>query len=187
MTESASTFIRYLTDLKNRDRGAFAHLRRSLGFEPGAYPPSYPYVERFVGTDKRADDPWRKALYLTAGLFAYHSMNSDSTSLAAALGKVGRARGSASVELRFIALLGCEPENLRQLLRQAVSLLAADGVSCDYTGLLNDLAPWFKPWNFEGRDRLRQRWARDFYRNYDTHARAADELSTLADATDSTT
>ena len=63
MSELARSFIAHLTGLKEHDRGAFAHLKRSLGFEPGAYPRAYPYVERFVGEDRHADDPWRKALY----------------------------------------------------------------------------------------------------------------------------
>ena len=103
-----------------------AHLRRSLGFAPGAYPRAYPYVERFVGPDRHANDPWRKALYLAAGLFALHPEHRAGDTLASALGHLARVRESASIEQRFIALLGADPEGLPNLLRQAVSLLAAD-------------------------------------------------------------
>lgn len=174
MSEHAQSFISHLIGIRERDRGAFAHLRRSLGFAPGAYPPSFPYVERFVGADKHADDPHRQAMYLTAGLFAFHPLHREGTSLAAALGQVGRSRESASVEQRFIALLNAEPESLPAMLRQSISLLAADGIGLDYARLLDDLARWFNPWNLEARDRLRQRWARDFYRAYDPHAASAD-------------
>ena len=98
MSEYAQAFINHLIAIKEHDRGAFAHLRRSLGFEPGAYPRAYPYVERFVGVEKHADDPWRKALYLTAGLYAFHPQHSQNTSLAAAFGRLARQRGSASLE-----------------------------------------------------------------------------------------
>ena len=72
MSDHAQSFIAYLIGLKDSDRGALAHLKRSLGFDPGAYPRAYPYVERFVGADQHAEAPWRKAMYLAAGLFAGH-------------------------------------------------------------------------------------------------------------------
>jgi CRISPR system Cascade subunit CasB len=178
MSEHAQSFINHLIELKDRERGAFAQLKRSLSFDPGAYPRAYPYVERFVGAEKHADDPWRKALYLTAGLFAFHPMHKPSASFAAAFGELGRARDSASIEQRFIALLGAEPESLPTLLRQAISLLAADGLGCDFASLLDDLARWLNSYDREGRDRLRQRWARDFYRTYDgNYASASDTTS----------
>jgi CRISPR system Cascade subunit CasB len=174
MSDHAQSFIAHLSGLAEMDRGALAHLRRSLGFEPGTYPRAYPYVERFVGADKHANDPWRKALYLTAGLFARHSEHRDGESLASALGRLAHDRESASIEQRFIALLGTGPEGLPNLLRQATSLLAADGYPYDYARLLDDLGVWLRPLDSEGRDRIRQRWARDFYRSYDAAPDNAD-------------
>lgn len=176
MSEHAQSFIAHLATLKEHDRAAFAHLKRSLGFEPGAYPRAYPYVERFVGAHKRAEDPWRKALYLTAGLYAFHPQHSPETSLAAAFGRLARQRGSASLEQRFIALLGTEPESLPPLLRQIVSLLAADKLGCNYARLLDDLTRWFDAFDTSDerkRDRVRQNWARDFYRAYEPSAAIA--------------
>jgi CRISPR system Cascade subunit CasB len=144
-----------------------AHLRRSLGFDPGAFPRAYPYIERFVGPERHAEDPWRKALYLVAGLFALHPQHRQGETLASALGQLAHARESTSIERRFIALLGAEPEGLPDLLRQVVSLLAADDCAFDYVRLLDDLGIWLRPFGGAGRDRLRQRWARDFYRAYD--------------------
>lgn len=184
MSAHARSFITHLIGLRDSDRGALAHIKRGLGFDPGAYPPAYPYVERFVGADRHADDPRRQALYLTAGLFAFHPQHREGTSLAAALGRIGRERESESIEKRFIALLGAEPESLPALLRQSVSLLAADGVDCDYVSLLDDLARWLDPWNLEARDRLRQRWARDFYRAYDPHTASAEDADTASLATE---
>ncbi len=179
MSEHAQSFVAYLIELAQRDRGALAHLRRSLGFAPGAYPPAYPSVERFVGQDRHANDPRRKALYLTAGLFALHPEHRTGTSLSAALGHLARARDSASIEQRFIALLGAEAERVPTLLRQAVSLLAADGHPCDYVRLLDDLDILFRLIDSETHDRVRQRWARDFYGAYDgiPDALAADSAS----------
>lgn len=184
MSAHAQSFVTYLIGLKDRDRGAFAHLKRSLGFDPGAYPPAYPYVERFVGADIHADDSRRKALYLTAGLFAFHPQHGEGTSFAAALGRAGRLRESESIEHRFIALLGAESDSLPTLLRQSISLLATEGIGYDYIALLDDLTRWFDPWNLEARDRLRQRWARDFYRTYDPYAASPDDADTASLATE---
>lgn len=178
MSESARSFIDHLARLKESDRGALAYLKRSLGFEPGAYPPAYPYVERYVGADKHAEDPWRKALYLTAGLFALNPKHQTGVSFATTLGKLGQQRSSASIEQRFIALLGAEPQSLPTLLRQAMSLLAADGHFCDFASLQDDLARWLNPHAHEQRDRLRQQWARDFYRTYDHGSAPADDIPT---------
>jgi len=186
MSEHAQSFMAYLIGLKDSDRGALAHLKRSLGFEPGAYPRAYPYIERFVGADKHADDPLRRAMYLAAGLFALHPLHHEGVSFASAFGRIGRARDSASVEQRFIALLGADPESLSTLLRQSVSLLAADGQSCDYVGLLEDLTLCLNPFKPEARDQLRQRWARDFYRAYDPHAASTDDADTPLPEAEST-
>jgi CRISPR system Cascade subunit CasB len=180
MSDHARSFITHLIGLRENDRGALAHLKRSLGFDPGAYPRAYPYVERFVGADKHADDPWRRALYLTAGLFALHPIHHDGVSFATALGRVGRSRDSSSIEQRFIALLGAEPDSLPTLLRQSISLLAADGQGCDYASLLGDLSRWLDSFRPETRDQLCQRWARDFYRAYEPHSAPEEGAEALA-------
>jgi CRISPR system Cascade subunit CasB len=186
MSDHARSFIDYLSALSGRDRGALAVLRRSLTFEPGTYPAAYPYVERFVGADRYADDPRRLALYLTAGLYAMHPKHQVENSFAAAFGNISQRRDRkasaygdsnsrrGSMEQRFIALLSAEPQGLPTILRQATSVAAADGCGFDYIRLLDDLSRWLNPLGFEDRDRLRQRWARDFYRAYDGKADDAD-------------
>lgn len=178
MSEQAQSFITYLSMLKEHDRGAFAHLKRGLGFAPGAYPPAYPYVERFVGADKHAEDPRRKALYLTAGLFALHPKHIIGISFGTAFGKVAYRRKlatkSESLEKRFVALLGSESESISTLLRHSISLLSADEQGFDYAVLLTDLASWLNPFDLDYRDHLRQRWARDFYRAYEPFSASAE-------------
>ena len=166
MSQHSQKFIDYLLKLAEHNRGALAILRRSLGFESGGYPPAYPYIEVFVGEDREASDPYRRALYLAAGLFALHPLHSETTSFASAFGESASKRGSGSIEKRFIALLGAEPENLANYLRQAISLLAADRLPLNYARLSDAIALWFKAGNYERRDKLRQEWARDFYRAY---------------------
>jgi CRISPR system Cascade subunit CasB len=162
MSNHVEQFIEHLNRLRQRDRGALATLRRSLSFAPGAYPPAYAYVERFVGTDRKANDSFRLALYLVAGLYAMHpEVGADS--LATGLAKLMLQRESASIESRFLALLGADPENLSDYLRHVVTLFAADNQGIDYAELFADLAVWLNPYATEKRDQVRQKWARDFY------------------------
>ena len=178
MSEYAQSFVAHLEQLNQRDRGALAALRRSLAFEPGAYPPAYPFVERFVSPERHARDASRLALYIVAGLYALHPHHGGK-SLASSLGALVRERESGSIEQRFIALLGADAENVAVYLRQIVSLLG-DERPLDYALLLRDLTVWLSPFDSERRDRVRQRWARDFYRATAVEARPADAISTSA-------
>jgi CRISPR system Cascade subunit CasB len=63
-----------------------------------------------------------------------------------------------SVERRFIDLLDADPTDLPYKLRQAVSLLAANGVGLDWQLLFSHLRHWGHP------DRwVQKRWARGFW------------------------
>lgn len=164
MSEHATAFVAHLQRLKESDRGALATLRHSLAFEPGSYPKAFPYVERFVGSALHERDARRLALYAVAGLFARHP-DHKAQSFASAFGELMRSRNSESIEKRFIALLGADAENIVDYLRQAVSLLAAEGIGCDYARLLDDLSCWMNPIiDAPERNRVRRHWARDFYR-----------------------
>lgn len=164
MSDFAQDFVAHLIQLRERNAGALAELRRSLSFALGAHVKAFPYAERFVARDSHPQDAQRLALYLSAGLFALHPHPAP-RSLAAAFGELMHRRGSDSIEKRFIALLGADAENLADYLRQTISLLAADDIGLDYAALLNDLRFWLNPrLDPEVRDCIRQRWARDFYR-----------------------
>lgn len=166
MSEHAEKFIAHLIALDGKDRGAMAALRHSLTFEPGSYPRAFPYVERFAGEAVHERDARRLALYAVAGLFARHPRQQPQ-SFAAAFGELMRMRSrpgesNKSIEGRFVALLSADAENVVEYLRQAMSLLATEGIGCDYTRLLDDLSQWLSP--KLDPSCLRQRWARDFYR-----------------------
>ena len=61
-------FIEWLEGLNQKDTKVRAVLRRSLAFDPGAFPPAYPYVEPFVRNER---DEWKREMhYLVAGLWA---------------------------------------------------------------------------------------------------------------------
>lgn len=179
MSDFAEKFIDHLQALQQRDRAAMAILRRSLAFAPGTYPPAYPYVERFVAAGKSAVDAGRLALYVTAGLLALHPAQGAQT-LSASLGALMRQRDSASIESRFVALLGADAGNLPDYLRQVVSLLAADDLPVNYVALLDDLSLWLNPYlDPERRDRIRQQWARDFYRELDSQSTPENNTSAI--------
>lgn len=173
MSEHSQRFIKHLQVLQQKDLGALAALRHSMAFEPGAYPKAFPYVERFAGDAAHERDARRLALYAVAGLFARHPMPA-SQSFASAFGELMRRRSkptepNASIENRFVALLGADAENIVDYLRHAIALLDAEQIGCDYERLLDDLSSWMNPaLDPARRDRLRQRWARDFYRAADT-------------------
>lgn len=164
MSELESNFLAHLQRLKERDRGALARLRHSLAHAPGTDPQVYPYIEPFVGGDWHALDSRRMALHLGAGLFALNPVHSEERSLAETFGATAKARESGSLELRFMALLGASPEQFPALLRQIVNLL--DGQGYDQVRLFEDLKTWLHTMASDHRDRLRQTWARDFYRHF---------------------
>jgi CRISPR system Cascade subunit CasB len=162
MSEFSMNFVNRLQGLCTRNRGALAILRRSLSFAPGAFPPAYPYVERFVGTKRKANDPFRLALYLVAGLYATHPKLSGD-SFAAAMGELAVRRQSNSIENRFLALLGADAENLGKYLRPALALFAIEDQGINYAALLDDVSVWLDRYATEKREYIRQRWAREFY------------------------
>lgn len=162
MNDYAENFIQHLTVLGERDRGALATLRHSLAFEPGTYIKAFPYVERFVGASQHERDGRRLALYAVAALYARHPYQHPQ-SFASAFGVLYRQRESApSIENRFIALLEADAENIFDYLRQAIGLLAAGDIGVNYISLMTDLSFWMC--SGTNIDRVRQRWARDFYR-----------------------
>ncbi|WP_204353615.1 type I-E CRISPR-associated protein Cse2/CasB [Salinisphaera orenii] len=163
-TDGAS-FVSHLIELAAHDRAALAALRQSLAFDPGDFPKACPLIEPLVDPQWLSHDARRRARYLVAGVFALNPIISQEQSLAAALGAVARQRDSESIEDRFVALMGADAENIADHLRQAARLVAADGFAYNPAWLLSDLSIWLNSraepaWM----DRLRRRWARDFYR-----------------------
>lgn len=153
-----SGFIERLESCSANDTKVKAVLRRSLAFDPGEYPPAYPYVEPFV---KDEDNSWRREVhYLVAGLWAMHWREGRSGA-AMSFGKACAVHydgGSASTERRFISLLDADRDQLPHRLRQMVALLKEQPI--DFSDLLKNLLYW----NDE-RKRTQNAWARAFYRN----------------------
>ena len=164
-----SPFIEWLEGLNAKDTKVRAVLRRSLAFDPGAFPGAYPYVEPFV---KGEDKEWyRKAHYLVAGLWAQHWREGQTGSLLS-LGKASADHqfksGSTSTERRFIALLDADQEQLSHRLRQMIALLKEQSI--DFEDLLKGVLYWN-----DDQKRVQNAWARDFYRNLSSETNSIKE------------
>lgn len=146
-----------LEEWNARDTRVRAVLRRSLGFEPGSYPPGFPYVEWSLSED---DGHWRRTVaYLVAGLWAQHwrEGRGKGTSIGVACSLMLRGEsGSSSVEKRFIQLLDADEEQVPYRLRQMVALLKNHDL--DFERLHMDLLGWGHSKKF-----VQSRWAREFY------------------------
>jgi CRISPR system Cascade subunit CasB len=162
MSTPGQPFVEWLVRLSHDDRRAMAILRRSLAFEPGDFPAAFPYIEPFVPATTRGEHI-REALYLLGGLFALHPEHASTHSIARELARVAAARNSGSIEQRFLTLLASDEATIAQRLRQLVTLVATDGAPIDYVELLADLYQWMDPYGHAARDRIRRRWARQFY------------------------
>lgn len=155
-----STLIEELAGRSRKESKVRAVLKRSLAFDPGTYPPTFPYVEHRLKDD---DGEWkRKVYYLVAGLWAMHWQDRDGgvgQSLANACRMLYSANDqSPSIERRFIALIDADSEQLTYRLRQMVALLKEYEI--DFNNLSKDLLSWNHPDKF-----VQINWAKEFYRN----------------------
>lgn len=174
-----SEFIEWIEEISGKDSRVRAVLRRSLAFEPGCFPPAYPYVEPFL---KNEENTWRRDMYyLVAGLWALHQREGRigaRLSLGTACAdfdsekrkKLSRddRKKPTSTEQRFIALLDADRDQLPYRLRQMVALLK--DFNLDFAALLwdSETKTGLLNWNDEQK-RTQNRWARDFYRKIDNN------------------
>lgn len=167
-----SAYLDWLDEINKRDARVRAVLRRSLAFDPGAFPAAYPYIEPFLKED---DSHWRRRVhYLVAALWASHwKTGRDGVSLP--IGKAAArhqlATESASTERRFIALLDADADELPYRLRQMVALLKDQTI--DFSALLTDLLRWQSP-----DKRIQNQWARQFYRSLQKETDLPEESET---------
>lgn len=156
MSEQQTPLIKRLTELAAaNDLAAFAILRRSLSFEPGAWPAAFPYVEPTA----HLGDGWRrKAAYLVAGLYALSRVTPGKGNFGEAVRAYSKTTDSKSVEQRFIAVLEADPDELPHRLRQMITLIRSASVAPEWDGFYRDLLQWNHPNKY-----IQQRWARAFY------------------------
>ncbi|WP_293911194.1 type I-E CRISPR-associated protein Cse2/CasB [Deinococcus sp.] len=168
----AERFEPLLQNLSRLDRGRLAALRRSLGDDqPGQSVPWLEGVFLRSGLVLRSDRQWR-ALAVVAGLYALIERPSGDDlpiapdhrpSFGQTFGQLYLSQDQRpSTEKRFLALLEADVDGLPYALRQAVTLLKAAELHPDWALLMADISLW----NHETfGERVRRRWALDFYRS----------------------
>lgn len=193
MTQTAPFSARYeplQLHLSHLSRSQLAALRRSLGDDlPGQSVPWLEGVFLRSGLGVLPDPQWR-ALAVVAGLYALIERPDAAAEPQAAperrdsfghtFGQLYLAQDQRpSTEKRFLALLDADMDGLPYALRQAVTLLKADGRHPDWVQLMADVGWWDKG---SAGDRVRRRWALDFYRT--AERRSDTDTDTDADAAD---
>jgi CRISPR system Cascade subunit CasB len=170
-------FFSRLESLAERDSSVVATLRRSLAFDPGAFPAAFPIIEPTVsGLSERK----RRLYYLAAGLWALGQRRASGPPLGLprALHRVGSGHDSGSVGLRFTALLDSDEDELPHRLRQAVGLVTADQIALDWPQLLIDLIGWSSDSRY-----VQRRWARAYWSHgADPESASAHASPTEADS-----
>ena len=184
-TEDLSPQQSFINHLFKRDAGERAELRRCLSADPpSSHLPAYRLVE--THSSVRGAGKWRRdCFYMVAGLFALverrpparrgHADEGDrsgSTSrpltvaraVKAYEGRSEKGEGNmSSTERRFLALLDSDrdqlPYRLRQMLQMVTRGQNAVSAPLDWAQLLRDLQYWRE----DEDDRVRQRWAQQFY------------------------
>ena len=143
-----------LADPANPERAALAHLRRGLD--------SPVYALARVGwLFATVPHNYGDAALLAAGLFAWgkgQCGHAQGVNFGAAFGAGLSEDAKKPRERRFVDLVETDLSDLPQKLRQAVSLLARDGVGLDWEQLVRDL----KHWDHADRP-VQKRWAQGFW------------------------
>ncbi|CAM3627536.1 Type I-E CRISPR-associated protein Cse2/CasB [Deinococcus saxicola] len=169
---SLERYERLQLHLSRLSRGQLAQLRRSLGDDlPGQSVPWLEGVFLRSGLKISYDAQWQ-ALAVVAGLYALIERPDAAAeapptpehrdSFGKTFGQLYLSQDQRpSTEKRFLALLDADMDGLPYALRQAVTLLKADGRHPDWAQLMADVGWWDH--DISG-DRIRRRWALDFYR-----------------------
>ena len=153
-------FIAHLLALAEADdRAALAALRRGLGRPPGTVPEMFPYVVPFLPANPHPEQ--EAAYYTIAVLFALHPENTPEGNMGDHMAAARDEKSREAVERRFVALLSAHPDDLPDLLRQAIAYLKSKEVPINWERLFRDLQLWSHP---EYGDVVRRYWATAFWR-----------------------
>ncbi|SEI65432.1 CRISPR system Cascade subunit CasB [Allopseudospirillum japonicum] len=155
---AAARFVEYVLKRQAEDNGFAAKLRRADN--PAT---EYQSWEILAGFGVDLEKSWQRLPYCTLGAaLAKAKPERDGTlGLGAAIAACyedGAQSDQAKARLR--RLLACTSiEELCQILRPVLALIASRGVKLNFSLLLQQLL-WFSG---QGQERVRTRWAQDFY------------------------
>lgn len=155
-------FVTYLEELRDsKDRAALAAMRRWLS-QPTIVSEATPYVQRRLSVNTSALQ--EATYYLIGALFAMH----DESTATGNMGDHFRAmcenpdEPPPNVERRFMALLASDNTQIDMALRQAITLLKANGEGINWHELAGDVKR-LKGKDEEERLKVQRRWARHFW------------------------
>ena len=183
-TQSEDPLVSYLLDLKRRDdRGALAELRSGLGKAPGEAPRMFPHVGRYL----LSSDPSKPSVitaFVVASLFAKHPVHEAGRSLGKALalatkrpGNPQGKHGEDGVAARFARALDADPEDLPRQLEGLISLCESADKGIDWYQFRGDVVALLGE-DHDQRDRVRLRWARDFWQSTPSSTQATETQGT---------
>lgn len=171
-TSPAERFVDYVLKRQKEDHGFAARLRRADN--PATEYQSWEILANF-GVDLEKSRQRLPYCTLGAALAKAKPEQDGHLGLGAAIAACyddGAQSDQAKARLRRI--LACTSiEELCQIIRPVLALIASRGARLDFSLLLQQLL-WFSG---QGQERVRTRWAQDFYhrRSEDTKQEAADE------------
>lgn len=154
-------------DTRPDARARRARVRRGVGQVPGDAPDVSRVIEPLLSRVAAQISPQNRQAfddlaYIIAPLYALHPQSVNTGTMGTHFRQlVGPGEVPASVERRFVALLGAGLEELPEVLRQAVLLLRAQAIPINWPQLFADLLHWSRS---EGRIRVQRAWSRDFWR-----------------------
>jgi len=178
MSDTIYNFVSYKINLLAKgdpsSRAACARLRRAIGKPPGATPDIWDFTLQGAPSewDSREGIPsyqeW--AVHTALTLYALHqqgkerSMNVKDISFGTAIGKLVQKDSSRmeAIRRRFNAVAtAMDFSELAHHARGLIQLLKSEDVTMDYPQFAKDLFYFQFP---DSADRIRLRWAEDFYR-----------------------
>lgn len=138
-----------------------ADLRSSLGKPPQVAHRVHRHIGSFV-PDASLDTAFEQAVYVVAALaarFPEFTRCTDGTSVATALGRIGRGKESDTAFARLRVLTRSDLNALTKHLTGVLALCTSKGEHVDVARLARDLAQWDTR-----RDEVTRRWVREFDR-----------------------
>jgi len=169
--EDAHKFVAELDELRDRDRGRMAELRRNAGETLPGHGTAWFYGYLYSRHRQR----YAEIYFLVATLFDLNRKPRESGDFGFILRRAGSTANQEAMKRRFRILLDAvferifDPLNemtpwqdgggeLAYRLRQVVKLLASKDVGLDWAQLLVDLCWWSHP-----DKRVQKKWARSFF------------------------
>ena len=136
----------------------------------------FPLIARYLPPDIQGG-PQMEAVFLTASLYAYHRKH-DSVKVKSLGDSLRRAvedkHGEQGVEARLAAALDAHPDDLPRHLQGLVTTCESAGAAINWYAFYDDVRRLLGN-HEESRNRVRLRWAREFWGGSSTESEPAEQ------------